>query len=30
MTNGAYYAFQTLGNYYHVGDLFVVIYAVVN
>lgn len=30
MTNGAYYAFQTLGEYYHVGDLFVVIYAVVN
>ena len=30
MTNGAYYAFQMLGEYYHVGDLFVVIYAVVN
>lgn len=30
MTNGAYYAFQTLGEYYHVGDLFVVIYAIVN
>ena len=30
MTNGAYYAFQMLGEYYHVGDLFVVIYAIVN
>ena len=30
MTNGAYYAFQTLGEYYHVGDLFVIIYAIVN
>lgn len=30
MTNGAYYAFQRLGNYYHVGDLFVTIYAIVN
>ena len=30
MTNGAYYAFQMLGEYYHVGDLFVIIYAVVN
>ena len=25
MTNGAYYAFQRLGEYYHVGNLFVVI-----
>jgi len=30
MTNGAYYAFQKLGEYYHVGNLFVVIYAVTN
>ena len=30
MTNGAYYAFQTLGEYYHVGDFFVVIYALTN
>lgn len=30
MTNGAYYAFQRLGEYYHVGNLFVVIYALTN
>ena len=30
MTNGAYYAFQTLGEYYHVGDFFVVVYAITN
>lgn len=30
LTNGAYTAFQALGRYYHVGDLFVVIYACVN
>ena len=30
MTNGAYYAFQKLGEYYHVGNLFVVIYAITN
>lgn len=30
MTNGAYYAFQKLGEYYHVGDFFVVIYAITN
>lgn len=30
MTNGAYYAFQRLGEYYHVGDLFVILYAVTN
>lgn len=30
MTNGAYYAFQKLGVYYHVGDFFVVIYALTN
>ena len=29
LTNGTYYAFQTLGNYYGVGNLFVVIYAIV-
>lgn len=28
MTNGAYYAFQMLGEYYHVGNLFVILYAV--
>ena len=28
MTNGAYYAFQKLGEYYHVGNLFVILYAV--
>ena len=30
MTNGAYYAFQKLGEYYHVGNLFVIAYAVTN
>ena len=30
MTNGAYYAFQTLGSHYGAGDLFVVIYALTN
>ena len=30
MTNGAYYAFQELGDYYHVGNLFVIAYAVTN
>src|SRR3712207_2844621 len=30
MTNGAYYAFQKLGNYYHIGNTFVVIYAITN
>lgn len=30
MTNGAYYAFQKLGEYYHVGNLFVIIYALTN
>lgn len=30
MLNGAYYAFQTLGEYYHVGNLFVIIYALCN
>lgn len=30
MTNGAYYAFQKLGEYYHVGNLFVIIYAITN
>lgn len=29
MTNGAYYAFQKLGDYYKVGNLFVIIYAIV-
>ena len=28
MTNGAYYAFQKLGEYYHVGNLFVILYAI--
>ncbi len=28
--NGSYWAFQKLGEYYHVGDLFLVIYAVCN
>lgn len=28
MTNGAYYAFQKLGEYYHLGNLFVVLYAI--
>ncbi len=30
MTNGAYYAFQKLGEYYHLGNLFVIIYAITN
>lgn len=30
MTNGAYYAFQKLGQYYHVGNLFVILYALTN
>ncbi|WMJ80694.1 amino acid permease [Clostridium sp. MB40-C1] len=30
MTNGAYYAFQKLGGYYHLGNLFVIIYAITN
>lgn len=30
MTNGAYYAFQKLGEYYHVGQLFVILYAITN
>lgn len=30
MMNGAYYAFQTLGEYYHVGNLFLIIYALCN
>ncbi|NOW05807.1 APC family permease [Clostridium beijerinckii] len=30
MTNGAYYAFQKLGEYYHLGNLFVVVYAITN
>lgn len=30
MTNGAYYAFQKLGAYYHLGDFFVVVYALTN
>ena len=28
--NGAYWAFQRLGQYYHVGDLFLIIYALCN
>lgn len=28
--NGSYWAFQKLGNYYHVGDLFLIIYALCN
>ncbi|MGL5616164.1 MAG: amino acid permease [Sarcina sp.] len=28
--NGAYYAFQNLGNYYGVGNLFLVLYAIAN
>lgn len=28
--NGSYWAFQNLGNYYHVGDLFLIIYALCN
>lgn len=30
MTNGAYYAFQQLGEYYNLGNLFVVAYAITN
>ena len=30
MTNGAYYAFQKLGEYYNLGNLFVIAYAVTN
>lgn len=30
MTNGAYYAFQKLGEYYGVGNIFVVLYAITN
>ncbi|WP_346938724.1 amino acid permease [uncultured Clostridium sp.] len=30
MTNGAYYAFQKLGEYYHIGNTFVIIYAITN
>ncbi|GAA0736297.1 APC family permease [Clostridium oceanicum] len=30
MTNGAYYAFQKLGEYYHLGNIFVIIYAITN
>lgn len=30
MTNGAYYAFQKLGEYYHLGNFFVIIYAITN
>ncbi|MDD3369572.1 MAG: amino acid permease [Lachnospiraceae bacterium] len=30
LTNGAYYCFQTLGNYYGVGDLFVILYGLTN
>lgn len=30
MTNGAYYAFQTLGEYYGLGNFFVVVYAICN
>lgn len=30
MTNGAYYAFQRLGEYYHVGNFFVIVYALTN
>lgn len=30
MTNGAYYAFQKLGEYYHLGNFFVVAYALTN
>ena len=28
--NGAYWAFQKLGEYYHVGDLFLILYALCN
>ena len=30
MTNGAYYAFQKLGEYYKLGNLFVILYAITN
>lgn len=30
MTNGAYYAFQKLGEYYHLGNFLVVVYALTN
>ncbi|HCW53234.1 MAG TPA: amino acid permease, partial [Clostridium sp.] len=30
MTNGAYYAFQKLGEYYHLGNVFVILYAITN
>lgn len=30
LTNGAYYAFQKLGEYYNIGNTFVVIYAITN
>ena len=30
LTNGSYYAFQRLGEYYHVGNLFVILYAITN
>ena len=30
LTNGSYYAFQRLGEYYNVGNLFVVLYAITN
>jgi len=30
MTNGAYYAFAKLGEYYHVGNLFMILYALVD
>lgn len=30
MTNGAYYAFQKLGEYYNLGNIFVIAYAVTN
>ncbi|MCI9260193.1 MULTISPECIES: amino acid permease [Romboutsia] len=30
LTNGSYYAFQRLGEYYHVGNFFVILYAITN
>lgn len=30
MANGAYYAFQLLGKYYHVGNLFTIVYSIAN
>ena len=30
MTNGSYYAFQRLGEYYHMGNFFVIVYALTN